>query len=469
MICPPKNSVGDLSAASYVSGLLQREFGSFQSVLISHESQSGTKPDRGFDSTLSLRSLVDGPSQSSRSPWCFWLDSAHDLDASAAEKVIDSLNSCDVVVFSARSLGVLDGTEKTVLWPDEWAARFRQRGFQTVDWLRPGIHCDRNVPPSIAQNIVIFAKAAIIAQMPGWRSRVVPAPGRMLHPAAFGPRPGHGKLFPFPDAGFDAALPPFMIEHLQARWVSPSTLKRTASAVITFHNEGLLAHRTLMSVHLVREYAETRGLNVQMVAVLDAADEWTADVVSRHPTLRKSDVVLHTENADLGTSRNHGIQASSGDFIGTFDGDDLYSESWLFRAWERACAFSHPVVVHPDWLVEFDRASVWYQGVRDMSRPWTEPWSLSVSNPWLSCSFAARSVYECVPYARMDVRNTGFGFEDWHWNIQLLAAGIPHVSAAETCLFYRRKDQSMSKDMTWLGALTPPLAAFDTVWRQPIT
>lgn len=465
MIRPPKNSAGDLSAASYVSGLLQREFGSFHSVLITDESQSGAKPALRFDSTLDLPSLVNGPSQSSQGPWYFWLDSAHDLDTDAAEKVIDALSSCDVVVFSARSLGVLEGTEKTVLWPDEWAARFRQRGFQTVDWLRPGIHCDRNAPPSIAQNIVIFAKPEMIAQTPGWRSRVVPSPGRMLHPAAFGPRPGLGNLFPFPDDGFDAADPPPLIPHMRSRWKPSSTLNKTVSAVITFHNEGLLAHRTLMSILRVREYAENRGLKVQLVAILDAADEWTTDVVSRHPAFRKSDVVLHKDNADLGTSRNQGIQAGAGDFIGTFDGDDLYSEPWLFRAWERACAFSHPVVVHPDWLVEFDRASVWYEGVRDMSRPWTKPWSLAVSNPWLSCSFAARSVYECVPYARMDVRTTGFGYEDWHWNIQLLAAGIPHVSAAETCLFYRRKNQSMSKDMTWLGALPPPLAAFDTVWR----
>ena len=66
------------------------------------------------------------------------------------------------------------------------------------------------------------------------------------------------------------------------------------SAVITMHGEGILAHRTLLSIQRCREYAEARGLRTEFVITLDNATAETRRVITSHPALRDDDQVHET-------------------------------------------------------------------------------------------------------------------------------------------------------------------------------
>jgi glycosyltransferase involved in cell wall biosynthesis len=245
------------------------------------------------------------------------------------------------------------------------------------------------------------------------------------------------------------------ILHNRDRLTSPHI-----SAVITFHREGTMAAWTLEDMHRARKHLDDANLSMELICVLDLPDADTCRIVTNHSILRPYDVVLQVNNGDLGTSRNDGFSVARGTYGGTMDGDDYYSSNWLAEAYKRACQFDAPVVVHPDFLLSFGSVNC-VQQFNDQTLNDYPITSCIKIHPWCSCSFAPLRVYRSVPYQRTDVRETGFGYEDWHWNLETIAHGIRHVTAPKTALFYRRKEISMQTEMQRFGAVIPPSQFFD--------
>ena len=214
------------------------------------------------------------------------------------------------------------------------------------------------------------------------------------------------------------------------------------SAVVTFHAEGLVAHHTLLGLERLRSYAADHGVTVELVAVLDAADAETLRVVSASPVIRPSDQIITTDQRDPGLSRNIALQAARGRFAGVFDGDDYYSENWLIEAMKVVEAASGDVVVHPEYQISFGSEHTLARSI-DMAEHQGYPMANCLSvHPWTACSFALRDVYLKHPYHHADVRQTGFGYEDWHWNLEMVSQGFRHLLVPRTAHLYRRKPAS---------------------------
>lgn len=231
--------------------------------------------------------------------------------------------------------------------------------------------------------------------------------------------------------------------------------------IVTFHGERLLAHNTLLSLQRSREAATRAGYRVQFVLSLDRADPETRRVVNAFPGLCPGDVVTDVEFGDLGLSRNNAIALASGEFIGICDGDDYFCEGWIRRCVELARAHGPATIWHPEWIVLFEGTQEIYRQV-GQSEPGFDRDAMLVVNPWNSCSFAHRDVYRQFPYALARPRETGFGFEDWHWNCETLAHGLRHELAHETLHFVRRKHRgSLNLAHASAGSLIPPTRLFD--------
>lgn len=211
------------------------------------------------------------------------------------------------------------------------------------------------------------------------------------------------------------------------------------SAIVTFHAEGLVAHQTLLGLERLRRYADNHGITVELVAVLDTADAETTRVVSSSPVLRPYDQIISTEKSDPGLSRNFGIQAARGRFAGIFDGDDYYSENWLIAAMNIVETSAGDVVVHPEYQISFGSEHSLARSL-DMDEQQGYPMANCLSvHPWTACSFALRDLYLKHPFHHANVRQTGFGYEDWHWNLEIISHGLRHLLAPATAHFYRRK------------------------------
>lgn len=227
------------------------------------------------------------------------------------------------------------------------------------------------------------------------------------------------------------------------------------SVVMTFHHEGLLANYALTAFERVRRAAENEGLCIQMVYVLDMPDEDTQGIVISYSDLSDLDVILKCDNGDLGASRNHGIQYSSGQYIATADGDDYYSKGWLVSAYRKLYYLKRKAVVHPQYVVSFDQVHA-LDVLFDQSKEIYPYASLFKINPWVSTCFAERSTFIECPYQETNAAKNGYGYEDWHFNLEVLWRDYIHVTADDTALYYRRKKSSLLKSTTSQGAILRP-------------
>lgn len=215
------------------------------------------------------------------------------------------------------------------------------------------------------------------------------------------------------------------------------------TVVLNAHREGTLAHPTLRALHRSLAQASAGGLHVEVLAVLDNADDPTRAIFDEAvgPDGYLSEVatthVLEVAVADLGLARNLGVTRAAAPFITMLDADNLPSRTWLLDGHRTAAAQSSPCVVHPERLVVFEgRTVVWPQWSTDDKAFRVE--NFFDQNYWDASCLAHREVFEQHPYAPTG-SGSGFGPEDWHWNTMVVHAGIPHLAAQNTALFYRAK------------------------------
>lgn len=232
------------------------------------------------------------------------------------------------------------------------------------------------------------------------------------------------------------------------------------SLLITFHQEGMLAHSTLNSIERCRKFAEAAGITTEYVWVLDAVSSETRDVLMAHPAVAGNVRIVDVDFRDAGASRNAGIQVARGAAVAILDGDDYFSTNWIERAWFYLKEYGDQAILHPEFVVNFG-AQLAYCWQIDQSGQYYDQDGLLVSNYWTSWTFAKRSVYLSHPYLVTTPLQTGFGYEDWHWNCEVVAAGYEHRLAWGAVGFYRRKKSSSLVNLTTaLGAIIPATQLF---------
>jgi SAM-dependent methyltransferase len=92
------------------------------------------------------------------------LEVAEHLECRGANAFVDSLTSlAPVVVFSAAVPHQGGRHHINEQWQDWWAAKFSDRGYTTIDMIRPAAWDDERVLPWYAQNCLVFADAETVA------------------------------------------------------------------------------------------------------------------------------------------------------------------------------------------------------------------------------------------------------------------------------------------------------------------
>lgn len=239
------------------------------------------------------------------------------------------------------------------------------------------------------------------------------------------------------------------------------------SAVVTFHREGVLVHATLRSYIQSRSLIRLEGGDVELVLVLDNADEATRQFVLGHPELDGSERLLEVNVGDPALARNAGIAESSGEHICILDGDDLISRRYFSCHIEQILKLDRAAILHPEMVLSFGMYNAFNWQI-DQAGPYFDMDSLLCVNPWVSAAFAHRSVFEAVPYRACSPRETGFGFEDWYWNCETISRGLQHRLAWGSTYFYRRKLQgSLNEASISMKTMMPKTTLFDRPeWKQ---
>ncbi|QEH34269.1 GDP-mannose-dependent alpha-mannosyltransferase [Aquisphaera giovannonii] len=235
----------------------------------------------------------------------------------------------------------------------------------------------------------------------------------------------------------------------------PNRTDLDTSVVITAHREGWFSHRTLRSVRRAVAFAAERGVNAEVVAVLDRPDALTRSFFRDQADVRCHEVDL----GDRGAARNFGVRQSTGRYINPLDGEDLLGRTWLWKAFCGAERAGHPAAWTPEISVIFeDQIVVWRHPSSD--DPDFRPERLVDDRQWLPSLLVPREIALRIPFAECPL-DSGFGSEDWHWHCELLAAGVA-IRAVEGTTFFRRRCPTSRSEIHSRGdAIHPPTRLFD--------
>lgn len=212
------------------------------------------------------------------------------------------------------------------------------------------------------------------------------------------------------------------------------------SIILNCHSEGKLIHRTMNGIERMRSFARKRGLETEVIAVLDNP---TQDTITYAETYFPKDYIIHrVAFKDLGLSRNYGVEQASGKYVAFHDADDLYSKNWLTDCYELAESLkSDKIVFHAQYSITFGTTINELHQRYSQNEPGFHSRSFFDFNPYDALAFAPKTVFLHNKYG---ASGRGAGYEDWHWNLSTFAAGYIHYAVPNTVLFIRRKrEQSL--------------------------
>ena len=231
----------------------------------------------------------------------------------------------------------------------------------------------------------------------------------------------------------------------------------SVAAIMTVHAEGAMAAVSYNSLLQASAHAESAGIEVHKLIVLDNPTPQTLAVFQ---DLDDGTELMFTEFGDQGLVRNAAAEACKGDLIAFLDGDDLWGENWLTAAHAFLEGRELDCVAHPEFNWFFQGVSSVLIGM-DQEDPNFDINFLRFGNYWDAMCMAHRSIHLASPYCKRRIKE-GFAFEDWHWNCETVNKGIIHKLVPDTIHFKRRRENSQTLEASGTKALMPqtPLTAF---------
>lgn len=236
------------------------------------------------------------------------------------------------------------------------------------------------------------------------------------------------------------------------------------SVVVTAHAEGLYLYKTLLSIE--RSLLQLpAGVVHEIIIGLDNANPETERVARLWCKKNKATRLLTVSFGDPASNRNHAIREAAGTYVAVLDGDDLVSEGWISRAYDTLKDQSKEVILRPAYHMQFGydehHYTVWK--MRSSADKATDAVQMAYWNLWTNCLFATKRTLERMPFR---VVKNGFGFEDYLFATETIAADIPNLIVPQTALFYRRRENSTSS--LHVDTILPYSPLFDIQYFQSL-
>jgi len=239
------------------------------------------------------------------------------------------------------------------------------------------------------------------------------------------------------------------------------------TVVVNAHREGIIAHASLLSASRAKKHAESNGYNVDFLVVLDRPDSLTQEIVEEWAKAEGEVRIISVDYGDLGQSRNKAVSESSGEWIAFLDADDLWCETWLSESLRLSSGDQRNIVWHPEVYFYFG-GDISLSLHPDMERDDDfQPSYELVENFWSALCIARRALLLEVPYIRTKL-DSQIGYEDWSWNLAVMARGAVHKHVPGTCHAIRKKARSLSSQTRDNDAIPDPQCGMDWLFQARV-
>ena len=230
------------------------------------------------------------------------------------------------------------------------------------------------------------------------------------------------------------------------------------TVAVTAHNEGLVAHKTMRSILEATKRLEEKKISYEILIHIDNGDQITKDYFKRYAKM--PNVVIYENNfGDPGPSRNFLAQKASGEYLTFLDGDDLISDNWLVVAYGALIGATEEVIVHPEGILTFGTEVNNVLTIQTETLPREKDTIVLLGeNRWCAILMAKTSTLLKFPYQHLA---GGYSHEDYVFNVETTNAGIKHIIAKETILFYRRSNNSRLSSSNNMNQIIPYMEFFD--------
>lgn len=219
----------------------------------------------------------------------------------------------------------------------------------------------------------------------------------------------------------------------------------TLSIILNLHREGDLAAKTILNLrNILKEPHNWK--NVEVITVLDNADRQTKQVIYTNKDLFAK--IEEVDYKDLGDSRNHGVAASTNNFILFADGDDYCSHNTLQAIYDVFHAHYSKIVTELEQLPENEHIAVFPKYLIEFPNLFQMRFVNSnnfivENNKFVHCYISKISAPRNLLVKHKIRRNTPpYGYEDWDLNNRLLYMGVKYKIADYK--FYYRRENSQS-------------------------
>lgn len=233
------------------------------------------------------------------------------------------------------------------------------------------------------------------------------------------------------------------------------------SVILTAHNEGILAHKTMLSVFKSLEKLKPKGIEYEIIIHIDNGTRETKDYFERYRSDKRFRI-FENSFGDPSLSRNFSVENSRGEYVSCFDADDLLTENWYSDAFD--------IVTEDDNNIARFNFIVTFGGwktviTENVAFGEEEVLYLAESNLYGSPFMCRKSLYLKNPQR---ANQPPFAYEDWQWNLDIIAKGGKNVIVPKSAIFYRQdllaKSSVLSRHNAQRSTLSPTrLLSFDYI------